>query len=244
MTRVVESALEAASPLASDSLMLIGAWCRDILHRALGHDFDTTATRDLDLALGLSSWDAYRALNAAFRKIGHTGLRYRIADLDVDLLPSERLKTHKASWTRPPKRAVQRLVLRGDLRGLAPLQLSTGRQIRIPTIPGFAAAKLGAWLDRSVWGQTKDAGDIALILYWYSQSPSVQDRLYDTTTGNGILIREEADVPRAAAHLLGADVAGLIGPQRLAELPECWLGNSTAQVGPPSSPDARSSSAH
>ena len=85
--RVVDAALDAAAELTPDHVMVVGAWCRDILHSALGHTFPTTATRDLDLALALSSWDAYQALAASFVPVGNTGIRFRIADADVDLLP-------------------------------------------------------------------------------------------------------------------------------------------------------------
>jgi predicted nucleotidyltransferase len=87
VARVVEAALAATAELSPGGVMVVGAWCRDILHSALGHTFATTATRDLDLALALSSWDAYRALGAAFPRVGDTGIRFRIADADVDLLP-------------------------------------------------------------------------------------------------------------------------------------------------------------
>lgn len=66
IARVVDAALRHADSLRSDDVMVVGAWCRDIQHHALGHRFSTSATRDLDLALALSSWDAYRALADAF----------------------------------------------------------------------------------------------------------------------------------------------------------------------------------
>jgi hypothetical protein len=88
---VVETALAHADGLTPDDVMVVGAWCRDILHSALGHSFATTATLDLDLALALSSWS-------------------------------------------------------------------------------LAAAKLGAWLDRSDWLEAKDAADLALVLHWCAES--------------------------------------------------------------------------
>jgi predicted nucleotidyltransferase len=53
----------------------------------LGHSFATAATSDLDLGLALTSWDGYRTLAGAFPRIGDTGIRFRIADVNVDLLP-------------------------------------------------------------------------------------------------------------------------------------------------------------
>lgn len=56
--RVVDAVPSASQWLAPGDVMLVGAWCRNILHHALGHDFQTTATLDLDLALALTSWHA------------------------------------------------------------------------------------------------------------------------------------------------------------------------------------------
>ncbi len=71
-----------------------------------------------------------------------------------------------------------------------PLDLTSAVTIRIPTIAGYAAAKLAAWLDRSQWGEPKDANDLALVAYWYSESPGVADRLYDTPDGQRVLVDE------------------------------------------------------
>ncbi len=90
---------------------------------------------------------------------------------------------------------------------------------------GYAAAKLGAWLDRSEWGESKDAADLALVAYWYAESEHVHNRLYETSEGNRILSVEEFDVPRAAAHLLGVDVVATIGRERADELLERWPGD-------------------
>lgn len=207
--------------------MLVGAWCRNTLHRALGHHFETTATRDLDLALALASWDAYRTLAVTFPTVGHTGIRYRIADIDVDLLPFGEIEDPDGV-VEPPTREVPFSVwaFAEILTASLPLALAPNLEVRIPTVAGFTAAKLGAWLDRSKYHETKDAADLALALHWYSENRDVQDRLYDTAEGNAILIAEHADVQRAAANLLGVDVAGLIGPQRLSELLARWPGDT------------------
>lgn len=109
--------------------------------------------------------------------------------------------------------------------GALPLVLSPELTIRIPTVAGFAAAKLGAWLDRAEWLEAKDAADLALISYWYAEATDVHDRLYETLEGNQVFIAEEADVPRASAHLLGLDIASTIGPGRTGEMLRRWPGD-------------------
>lgn len=44
VARIVEAALSVTDDLSPAEVMVVGAWCRDILHRALGHTFATTAT--------------------------------------------------------------------------------------------------------------------------------------------------------------------------------------------------------
>jgi predicted nucleotidyltransferase len=84
---VVKAALNATKRLTPDHIMVVGACCRDILHDQLGHRFLPTATLDLDLALALSTWDAYGDLAAVFEPVGNSGIRFHIAGADVDLLP-------------------------------------------------------------------------------------------------------------------------------------------------------------
>jgi len=119
------------------------------------------------------------------------------------------------------------------------LALGPSLAIRCPTVPGYTTAKLAAWLDRSPWGEAKDANDLALSVNWYAESKQVEGRLYDTPEGQQILLAEEADVPRAAARLLGGDVSTIVGPERAAELIERWPGdldmlvrNFTLRTGP------------
>jgi predicted nucleotidyltransferase len=111
-----------------------------------------------------------------------------------------------------------------------PLALTDTLSIRMPTVEGYTAAKLGAWLDRSQWHEAKDASDLALIMYWYAESTVVHHRLYDTTTGNEILTAERVDIPLAAAHLLGTDVTATIGPRRRDELLARWPGDADLLV--------------
>lgn len=226
IARVVEAILDKAGDLVPDDIMLVGASCRDVLHNALGHTFATTATQDLDVALALSSWDAYRAIARSFRNIEDTGIRFRIAEIAVDVLPFGAIEDPQGI-VEPPSRDEAMSVWAFDeiFAASLPLPLSPTITIRIPTSSGFAAAKLGAWLDRSAWGETKDAADLALTLHWYDESAEVTDRLYETTEGNAILVAEGSDMPLSAAHLLGRDVAAAIGRERVAELLSRWPGD-------------------
>lgn len=103
--------------------------------------------------------------------------------------------------------------------------MPTAGAIRIPTVPGYTALKLVAWLDRSEFGSYKDAPDIAMALYWYITSSATKNRLYaDFDHGYEVLDQFGFDEGRSLAYLLGEDVAATVGPDRLTELAERWPG--------------------
>jgi hypothetical protein len=57
-----------------------------------------------------------------------------------------------------------------------------------------------------------------------------RQRLYETEPGQEILLREEADSWRAAAHVLGEHISGIIKEARLSELAERWPGSRAAYL--------------
>jgi len=102
ITNVVEAILAHANQLRSEDVMVVGAWCRDIWHDALGHTFATAATRDLDLALALASWEAYEAVAEAFPSVEGAGIRFRIAGINVELLPLGEIEDPRGSSRTAP----------------------------------------------------------------------------------------------------------------------------------------------
>ena len=226
IARVVEQMREHAPGIDPAQVMLVGAWCRDTLHASLGHDFETSATRDIDLALALSGWETFELLSNAFSPAGDTGVAFRIAGLIVDLLPFGELEDPKGIILPPTRGDVISVWAFAEIfNSSSRLVLSPSLAIRCPTVPGYTAAKLAAWLDRSEWGEPKDANDLALTAHWYVESKLVENRLFDTPHGQQFLVAEEVDFPRAAARMLGNDVADLVGPERLTELLARWPGD-------------------
>jgi predicted nucleotidyltransferase len=223
ISQVVEAALRRIDGLQPGRLMVVGAWCRDIWHDALGHEFRTAATQDLDLAIAVDSWTTIEAIADAFPRVGDSGIRFLIADLKVDVLPFGEIED-PVGTSEPPTRGEGMSVWAFTEVFAASTSLDLGEvgTVRLPTVPGYAATKLAAWLDRSEWNETKDASDIALVTHWYAESPEIHDRLYDSEAGQAALVSEELDVTRAAAHLLGLDVVAEIGSERMAELRERW----------------------
>ncbi len=69
------------------AILLIGAEARDVLHAAQGRTTALRGTTDVDIGIALSGWSAYEGVRQAFVPVGHTGIRFRIADMAVDVVP-------------------------------------------------------------------------------------------------------------------------------------------------------------
>jgi len=247
---VVSVLLAESSGLNAKNVMIVGAHCRDILRSASGQSSGERTTEDIDFGLALAGWAAYDELAQKLEPTGNTGIRYRVANVPTDLMPFGIVENPVGSVT-PPARRDQISVwgFTEVFNASCPLRLPSAGTIRIPTIAGYATLKLAAWLDRSDYGQYKDAADIGTALYWYSELPEIDALLYDTEHGQDMLVQEEADYPVAAARVLGQDIAAIIGDTRLSELVARWPGSredslfaemAVANVpGWPQSPDRR-----
>ncbi|UQU67047.1 hypothetical protein COUCH_12560 [Couchioplanes caeruleus] len=222
---VVTELLVRSTQLRPDDLLLVGANCRDILQRALGHEFELRTTVDVDLGLAIANWEAYDELTEELPTAGNTGIRYSVAGVPADLMPFGPVEQPPGTVIPATRREPMSVwgfteVFDASLA----LPLPGGTTIRIPTVAGYAALKLVAWLDRSAYGEYKDASDIATALYWYAKSPAVAAHLFDSDQGQRVLLQEDMDDSVAAARILGEDVARTIGHTRLSELADRWPG--------------------
>jgi predicted nucleotidyltransferase len=216
VARVVECLGQEVPSLPSEQIMLIGAHCRDALHDALGHRFPVRATGDVDLALAISEWGTFEAIRGRFPRSGSSGVRFAIAGLEVDLLPFGAIEDPTGTSSPPdPAEPVSVWALEEIYAGSLTLLLP--EPIRLPTVAGYTAAKLGAWVDRS---DPRDLNDLALTLFWHAHSSEVDDELWEHW--EAVLAAYDFDVEIASAYLLGRRVAELIGPVRCRELIDRW----------------------
>lgn len=217
--------LAKSAHLHASDIMVVGANCRDILQDALGHGFDLRATQDVDIALAIADWVSYRDVVDGLPRVGGTGIRYRVAEVPADLVPFGPVEDPTGVIIPAPRKEEMSVwAFQEVFDGAMDLPLPTAGTIRVPTVPGYAALKLAAWLDRCARGEYKDATDIATTLYWYMNSEAIADRLYATDYGQEVLVPLDVDPDRGAAQLLGEDIATTIGPARVAELVDRWPG--------------------
>ncbi|EFK55205.1 nucleotidyl transferase AbiEii/AbiGii toxin family protein [Corynebacterium genitalium ATCC 33030] len=203
--------------ISLDSVMVVGAACRDIHQSSFRNAEPARATGDVDLGLAVEDWGAFLALRSAFSPHSSAWQEVKIGDIAVDLVPFGPLET-------PPGTVVTDDGIQMNVAGFqeafdnADLHtLSNGMQIKIPTVPGLAALKLHAWLDRYLKGNYKDAYDLALIMAWYGEPQA--ERLFDRF----LEYREPEEIfpdDQLAAFVLGADVAVELGVEAASILHE------------------------
>lgn len=223
--QVCSTLLSTSRTLQPSDLMLVGAHCRDILHASQDQAFNLLATDDVDFGIALASWTAFDDLTANLIPAGDTGVRFIVGGVPIDLMPFGDIERPAGVVTPQPRdESMSVWAFQETFDHANTLALPSVGPIRIPTIPGYVALKLAAWLDRSSWGKYKDAGDIATAMHWYAESNDVFERLYADDVGADILVRYDVDPTRGAIHLLGHDVANLIGPRRHSELTDRWPG--------------------
>ena len=220
MISPVVKELQESVGLDPAGVLVVGATCRDILHAAMGHTFEVRATNDVDLGIAVSDWTVSDRIEAKYEQIGSNGIRYRIAGLPVDVMPFGEIEDPDGISSPAARR--EDLIVFGFhdvFEQAAHLSLPGGPVVRIPQPAGYAALKMRAWIDRR---ENKDAKDLALCTFWYQESVTVQDRLYDTEAGQQILDALNWDAPVAATRLLGADVAGQLSQANYSDLIKRW----------------------
>jgi predicted nucleotidyltransferase len=194
---------------------IVGALARDIL---LTHVFGietTRATRDVDLAIAVESWERFHAIKD---RLGATGQftidRHRMQRLyhtqgtadppyPLDLIPFGGVQQDGYNIAWPPDMAVVMNVIAYEeaLSSAITVAIAENLTIAIASLPSLALLKLFAWVDRH--NETpKDAQDLVILCRGYERAGN-EDRLY----GPEIQVLEtvDYDLELASARLLGND---------------------------------------
>jgi predicted nucleotidyltransferase len=178
----------------------------------------------VDFGIAVRDWDAFQRIREAISGEGeflpdpraaHRLNHRRVAGFHIDLVPFGPLAGAEGEIAWPPDQA---LVM--DVTGFEEafdasmrITLDDGFVVRVASLPALALMKLFAWRDRRHEAVHKDAWDLRLLLTRYEEADN-RDRIYD----EGVMAVENFDAARAAARLLGRDVAGLLRPRSRAAL--------------------------
>lgn len=207
--------------------LLAGATARDLLLQA-AHGIDPRrATKDVDLAFMVDTWDEYQSLRAGllnsgdFSEVPREGLhklRFR-GSLEVDIMPFGAIEKPDRSiiWPSPTDSVMTVFGYREAQKSCITVVLPPDERVQVVSLPALAILKLVAWKDRGADKRGKDAHDLTLIIKSYLDVGN-HERLHDEIPDAG---GSPYDYEYGGAQLLGKDMAKLLdaeGRERLGRL--------------------------
>ncbi len=193
---------------------IIGATARDIIMNIHGEKA-RRATRDLDLAIAVSDWDQYEAIERGIISIEgfkkDYGQKQRFIYLDaykIDIIPFGEIMKEDDKIFWPPDESIAMTVL-----GFSDVQSATKQVtidddmvINVASLDGLFILKLIAWIDRCQF-HNKDADDIAFILnnYLSINEKNAVDNYYEE-----IYLNENFSTNSGGPFLLGVDMGKIL----------------------------------
>ena len=228
LTRSVIRDVKAVTTDIGLDVFLVGATARIILLENVYGLHTGRATRDIDFAFAIETWDEFQTIKdcltatAAFKDEGRLAhrLSYQTANEPhrcvVDLIPFGGLEHAPNTVAWPPDMHILMNVAgyRDAHTSAVTVEIEPGLHMPIASLPGLAVLKLIAWIER---GQEtpKDAIDLLALLRQYHQAGN-QERVYETAAA--ALEAAHYDIEQAGAWLLGRDVAAMSSPTTRAPL--------------------------
>jgi predicted nucleotidyltransferase len=207
------------------SWFVAGATARDIL---LTHVFGRPAgraTRDVDFAVAVESWEQFEAFKVELTAMGSfvadpramQRLYYKpvspSAGYPVDLIPFGGVESPHGTVAWPRDTGVMMNVIgyREAIDAALSVRVAAGLTIRVASLPGLALLKLFAWADR---GDTdpRDAFDLATLFRRYAEAGNM-DRLYGEESATLAAVDYDPDL--ASPRLLGRDLRAMAEPATL-----------------------------
>ena len=188
--------------------VVVGATARDLL---LFHVFGipaSRATRDVDFAIAVESWDRFHRMRNALlateefvpAKVEHR-LYFKETDIPIDLIPFGGVAEGDMIAWPPPKDTVMTVAGFEDAMA-ASIQIQVSPTLTSPVVSlaALAVLKTFAWKDRKT--ADKDAVDLYRVISTYADAGN-EDRLYDPDSRH--LEKFNYDRELAGAALAGED---------------------------------------
>lgn len=215
--------------------MLIGATARDLI-LARGYGLRSTrATLDVDIAVRVDGWSDYEALKVALVEqdgaLEDPNRRHRVilpGALQLDLVPFGGVEADgMVAWPPDSDPRMNVLGLTEVFERPVMVRLPGGLELRAPSVHGYLALKLLAWLDRHDAMPRRDAVDIADLMTRAGAFVALEV-LYDDHFPQ--LEVNDFDPHRAALEVLGARMSADLRPRTRASLVEL-LNRETDESG-------------
>ncbi|QHT55164.1 hypothetical protein GXP71_03045 [Cellulomonas sp. H30R-01] len=200
--------LAEIQPLAdrhSVPLMVVGATARDILAAATVGTQPARATRDVDVAVAVASWAAFRTMASHLTPDGRARHRFRVSGVPLDVVPFGGVETRGRVLDWGDGTRMSALGLREAHAKAETVLLPGGLEVLVPTVAGLTVLKLCAWSERRLETR-RDAVDLQTILDWQTSGP-ILDAAYDDVA---VLESYDFDPELASIHRLGRCMAELL----------------------------------
>ncbi|EOA8959576.1 nucleotidyl transferase AbiEii/AbiGii toxin family protein [Vibrio harveyi] len=208
--KALSKVIKAVSPL-DVPYFIAGATARDIvLHGVFGHP-PIRATRDIDTALLVSSWDEFESIKQSLLSSGleETEQAHRLKEpesgLPIDIIPFGDLADPKGQIQWPPSHDITMSVVGFKEAYDTAITIDFhGQYLKVASLPGITMLKLMAWDERGDESH-KDATDFYTVLSKYEL---IHDgRLWEDYVPGEAL---NYDIKKQGAFLLGFDLRDLM----------------------------------
>lgn len=211
---------ETAARDLSDRSVIVGATARDLILHHVHQLPITRATRDLDIAVAVGSWEAYSELakklvDGGARSDPKVTHRFFVSEWKIDVVPFGSVEQNGVIvWPRVGNEMSVAGFHEASQHALEVL-LPGDVQAFVASPPALLMLKVIAWEERHLTDPRHDAVDIKTLLESYA-APWNQDRLYDEA--DDLLRQFGYDNTRAGAALLGRDTAAIARTETLQRL--------------------------
>ena len=231
----VIAAVQAGAQAQSVEPLLVGAAARDLLLVHVHGQRVRRATKDVDFAVALASWEAFEQLKAQLVQnhgfVDDPSQKQRLkftaegggAGTTIDLVPfGENLQVSHRGLLWPPEMEVYMTVsgFEEALGSAQLVELQEGLQIKVASLPGLAILKLFAWGDRRL-RDNKDAVDLQTLMRSYGEAGNF-DRMTDPDQALDRYITFEGNEEKTGAWLLGLDCGRIANAETADGLRGLW----------------------
>lgn len=239
VTLAIIREIHSAAAALGHRAMLVGAAARIILVENVFGLPTGRATKDVDFAFAMETWEQFEALRqrlvgqhgfAADTRLAHK-LYYRpegaALGVPVDLVPFGALGGEREEIRWPPEMAIVMNVtgFADALESAVSVEVGPGVDVAIASLPAIAVLKLFAWLDRNK-DTRKDALDLTALLLLYHEIDS--ERVFTIPTE--VLEGVGYDIELGGAWMLGNDARKLALPATTEKL-TAMLANTAQTEG-------------
>lgn len=231
----VIAAVQAGARAQGVELLLVGAAARDLLLVHVYGQRVRRATKDVDFAVALASWEAFEQLQARLVRdhgfVDEPSQKQRLtfkadgegSGTTIDLVPfGEDLQVNRRALLWPPEMDVYMTVsgFEEALGSAQLVELEEGLQVKVASLAGLTILKLFAWGDRRL-RDNKDAVDLQTLMRSYAAAGNF-DRMTDPDQVLDRYIELGGDEEKTGAWLLGIDCGRLASAETADGLRILW----------------------